>query len=206
MKELNLSLKEINQQHPDIKLTSNIDNPISFLDVQAKNVGNYFITSVYHKDAAEPYVVPFLSDHPRHVLVNIIECSHLRASRYSSTVEEFNRERRALKLKLLYNVYVQLSILLHLCITLWTSRYPTSYIYTQFHEFFVKHLVASTSILPMIHDANEYAFLRQRLLNQPSIDENQRAARLAKQHNFQEFDFNIDPLIKQQTLNTHTPT
>ena len=200
MKELNLLLKDINGQHPDIKLTSNVDNPISFLDVQAKNMGNYFLTSVYHKDAAEPYVVPFRSDHPRHVFVNIIECALLRAIRYSSTVEEFNRERRALKLKLLYNGYVQLFILLNLCIILLTSSYPTRYIYTQFHEFFVKHLVATTSILPMIHDANEYVLLRQRLLNQPSIDENKRAAHLAKQYNLQEFEFGIDPLIKQQIL------
>jgi hypothetical protein len=84
--------------------------------------------------------------------------------------------------------------------TLPTASYPTRYIYNQFHDFFAKQLVASTSIVPMIHDANEYALLRQRLLNQPSVDEHKRAARLAQQYNFQDFDFNIDPLVKEKIL------
>jgi hypothetical protein len=78
----------------------------SFLDVHIKNIGHNLITSVYHKEATEPYVVPFKSDHPRHVFVNIIECALLRALRYSSTLEEFNHERRAIKLMLLYNGYI----------------------------------------------------------------------------------------------------
>jgi hypothetical protein len=76
------------------------------LDVHIKNIRHNLITSVYHKEAAEPYVVPFKSDHPRHVFVNIIECVLLCAIRYSSTLEEFNHERRAIKLMLLYNGYI----------------------------------------------------------------------------------------------------
>ncbi len=66
---------------------------------------NHLITSVYHKPAAEPYVVPFTSDHPRHVFANIIQGALLRAVSYSSTLKEFNHERRAIKLMLLYNGY-----------------------------------------------------------------------------------------------------
>jgi hypothetical protein len=29
--------------------------------------------SVYRKDSTEPYIVPFRSDHPQHVVKNIIE-------------------------------------------------------------------------------------------------------------------------------------
>lgn len=76
-------LNEINNHHPNIKITSTITNPASFLDVKINNMnGNQLITSVYHKEAAEPYVVSFQSDHPRHVFVNIIECALLRALRY----------------------------------------------------------------------------------------------------------------------------
>ena len=96
-------LKTTTQHNPDIQLTSTIDHTNSFLDVHIKNIGHDFSTSVYNKEATEPYVVPFKSDHPRHVFVNIIECALLRAIRYSSTLDEFNRERRALKLMLLYN-------------------------------------------------------------------------------------------------------
>ncbi|CAF2794228.1 unnamed protein product [Rotaria sp. Silwood2] len=96
-------LKDANHRHPNIKITSKIENPTSFLDVKLTNIGTNFLTSVYHKEAAEPYVVPFQSDHARHVFVNIIECALLRALRYSSNLTEFNHERRAIKLMLLYN-------------------------------------------------------------------------------------------------------
>ena len=105
--EINRMLNTINNQHPNIKITSTIKNPTSFLDVKIDNVnGSQFITSVYHKEAAEPYVVPFQSDHPRHVFVNIIECALLRALRYSSNLEEFNRERRLIKMMLLFNGFI----------------------------------------------------------------------------------------------------
>jgi hypothetical protein len=52
----------------------------------------------------------------------------------------------------------------------------------------------------MIHDANEYALIRQRLLKQATIDEHKRAARMAKQYGFHGFDVNIDPLIKEKIL------
>jgi hypothetical protein len=103
---LNRMLTNANHRHPNIKITSTIDNPISFLDVHVKNIDHNLITYVHQKDAAEPDVVPFRSDQPRHVFVNIIECALLRAIRYSSTLDEFNHERRRIKLLLLYNGFV----------------------------------------------------------------------------------------------------
>ena len=85
-----------------------IANPASFLNVHVKNMGHKLITSVHHKEAAEPYAVPFRSDHPRHVFFNITECALLRALRYSSTLEEFNHERRRIKLMLLYNGFIKI--------------------------------------------------------------------------------------------------
>ena len=57
------------------------------------DIDQNLITSVHHEEAAEPYVVPFRSDHPRHVFINIIGCALLCALRYSSTLEEFRYER-----------------------------------------------------------------------------------------------------------------
>ena len=100
-------LNKINNHHSNIKITSTITNPTSFLDVKVNIMnGNQLITSVYHKEAAEPYVVPFRSDHPRHVFVNIIECALLRAIRYSSTLAEFNHERRLIKMILLFDGFI----------------------------------------------------------------------------------------------------
>ena len=106
IEEVTNILADTNRHHPSIKLTSTIDNPTSFLDVHGKHISDNLITSVHHKAAAERYVVPFRSDHPRHVIVNILECAFLRALRYSSTLAEFNHERRRIKLMLLYNGFV----------------------------------------------------------------------------------------------------
>jgi hypothetical protein len=96
-------LETANQSHSNIKLIYEINSIVSFLDVQIEKQHDRLITSVYHKPAAEPYVVPFKSDHPRHVFANIIQVALLRAVRYSSTLQEFNHKRRNIQLMLLYN-------------------------------------------------------------------------------------------------------
>ena len=92
-----------NSRHSNIKLILEINSRVSFLDVQIEKKHDYLITSVYHKSVAEPYVVPFKSDHPRHVFANIIQGALLRAVRYSSSLELFDDERRIVQLMLLYN-------------------------------------------------------------------------------------------------------
>jgi hypothetical protein len=52
-------LEEAKGYHPNIKFDYEISHYVSFLDVYIKNDENNLITSVYHKQAAEPYVVPF---------------------------------------------------------------------------------------------------------------------------------------------------
>jgi hypothetical protein len=78
-------LNEANNFHPHIKLTHQIGTSLTFLDVFIENKSGILTTSVYHKEAAEPYILPFKSVHPRHVFGNIIETALLRAIRYSST-------------------------------------------------------------------------------------------------------------------------
>jgi hypothetical protein len=96
-------LDEANNYHSNIKLVRQIGTSVPFLDVFIENKNGVLVTSVYHKQAAEPYVIPFKSDHPRHVFKNIIDTAIMRAVRYSSTLSTFNEERRVIKLMLLYN-------------------------------------------------------------------------------------------------------
>ncbi len=92
---------------------------MSFLDVFLENKNDVLATSVYHKEAAEPYIVPFNSDHPRHIFKNIIDTALLRAMRSSSTLAAFNKEQRSIKLMLLYNGLVKLfSFEIYLFITI----------------------------------------------------------------------------------------
>jgi len=123
---INQMLNEANNSHPNIKLVRQIGTTVSFLDVLLKNQNGVLATSVFRKEAAEPYIVPFKSDHPRHVFNNIIDVALLRAMRYSSTLSAFNEERRSIKLILLYNVLVILVVfLLILLSTLFSFSYPS---------------------------------------------------------------------------------
>jgi len=101
--ELRKFLDHANTWHPNIKLDYTIGKSLPFLDVLLTNNNGTLSTSVYRKPAAEPYVTPFISDHPRHVFVNIVTTALARAMRYSSTFEPFNIERRSIKLTLLHN-------------------------------------------------------------------------------------------------------
>jgi hypothetical protein len=92
-----------NKFHPNIKLVRQLGATVSFLDVNIENKNGILATSVYHKEAAEPYIVPFKSDHPRHIFKNVIDVSLMRAVRYSSTLSTFNDEQRSIKLMFLYN-------------------------------------------------------------------------------------------------------
>lgn len=102
-KDLHSLLREANQWHSNIKIDFKIGKSLPFLDILVTNDHGILSTSVYHKPSAEPYVVPFSSDHPRHVFVNVIQNSLAHALRYSSTFDAFDHERRYIKLLLLYN-------------------------------------------------------------------------------------------------------
>lgn len=101
--ELKKFLDVANTWNPNIKFDYKIGKCLPFLDVLLANNNGILSTSVYHKPSAQPYVTPFISDHPRHVFVNIITTALARAVRYSSTFQAFNYERRSIKLTLLYN-------------------------------------------------------------------------------------------------------
>jgi hypothetical protein len=64
--KINQMLDQANQCHPNIKLVRQLYTSVSFLDVYIENKHGTLGTSVFHKEAAEPYIVPFKSDHPRH--------------------------------------------------------------------------------------------------------------------------------------------
>jgi hypothetical protein len=100
---INGVLDKANSYHPNIKLVRQIGTCIPFLDVLVENQNGSLFTSVYHKEAAEPHVLPFMSDHPRHMFSNIIQGALFRAVRYSSTIEALDEGRRNLEITLLYN-------------------------------------------------------------------------------------------------------
>ena len=100
-KQLNTAAtKDIN-----IKINYDIHTSVNFLDVTITNEEGRLRTSVYHKSAAEPYILPFTSDHPRHIHRNIPYAALLRAARLCSNVEDFDAECIRMDVSLLLNDY-----------------------------------------------------------------------------------------------------
>ncbi|CAF4983605.1 unnamed protein product, partial [Rotaria sp. Silwood1] len=155
-KELIKLLEEANIWHPNIELDYKIGQSLPFLDVLVMNDKGNLSTSVYHKPAAEPYVVPSISDHPRDVFSNVIQTALARAIRYSSTFETYQQERRNIKLMLLYN------------------SYPSSFIETEFQKFY-RQYIPTTSSLSFIPNENEFFLIPHKLLNQPTARQSQLA-------------------------------
>ncbi|CAF2079602.1 unnamed protein product, partial [Rotaria magnacalcarata] len=112
------------------------------------------------KPAAEPYVVPFISDHPRHVFENIVQTSLRRAIKYSSTFQLFNDERRYIKSTFLYN------------------GYPSSFIDKIFRKIFSGY-ISSRSFLPFIDNEDQFLHMRIALSGQPSRQQSQVEMRIA---------------------------
>jgi hypothetical protein len=132
-------LDEANDSHPNIKLVRQLGTSVSFLDVFIENKNGVLATSMYRKEAAEPYVVPFKSDHPRHVFANIIDAALMRAMRYSSTLSAFNQERRTIKLMFLYNGLVFLFFFSSIYFTyIFLQQLSTTIHLHSIHEIFYK--------------------------------------------------------------------
>ncbi|CAF1166814.1 unnamed protein product [Adineta ricciae] len=131
LNKINEMLDHAKDFHPNIKLVRQIGKNVSFLDVLIENYHGTSKTSVYHKEAAEPYTVPFNSDHPHHTVRNAIDTALLRTVRYSSTLSTFQKEQRTIKLRLLYN------------------NYAPRFIYSRFHNFITTY--AKNFKRPTIH-------------------------------------------------------
>ncbi|CAF3989633.1 unnamed protein product [Rotaria sordida] len=146
-------LEAANNFHPNIKLEYKIEQQW------------YSGIIGHHKPSAQPTVVSFLSDHPRHVFQNVIHTALTRAVRYSSSFEVFNNERRAIRLMFLYN------------------RYPSNYINQQFQKFFADYMSSSSSpFIPMITNPSQFFALRQKLSTQPTAKQTQLATSAAAVH------------------------
>ncbi|CAF4026512.1 unnamed protein product [Rotaria magnacalcarata] len=105
LESIHQMLDEANNFHPNIKLVRQIGSSVPFLDEFMQNSNGALITSVYHKEAADSYFVPFGSDHPGHIFRNTVDAASTRAVRYSTALSQFEEEIRQMKLMFLYNGY-----------------------------------------------------------------------------------------------------
>jgi hypothetical protein len=181
-------LDKVNSVHSNIKLVRQYGTSVSFLDIFIENKSGILEKSVYHKQAAEPYIVPFKSGHPRHVFNNIIDVALTRAMRYSPTLSAFNAERRSIKLILLYNGLVLLC-------SLFSDSYPPRYINNRFMKFLTNNLRIS-SIIPLLEAENDFIFIHSHLLYTPTPIEQQIATRITKTIDSLDHDTTNNPLVR----------
>ena len=152
MDEIKAELENAAKKDVNIKINYSIDTVVDFLDVTIVNEDSHLRTFIYHKPAAEPYILPYTSDHPRHIHRNIAYAALLRAARICSSVDDFSSEC----------VRIDLSLLL--------NNYPPSFITQQFQRFF-----RFNNAIAVSKELNEQVYhrLHRTLLNQPTRREKQ---------------------------------
>ena len=146
-------LEKAKQRDSNIGITYAIAKAVDFLDASIENHGGQLKTTVFHKPAAEPCILPFSSDHPRSTHRNIIYGGLVPAARYSSNVQDFDGERLKFEMTLL------------------TSGYPLSFVDYHFKRFF-----CANQALPVwkLLDVACYQRLHVKILNQPTRQEKKR--------------------------------
>ena len=149
--KINIKLEKAKTKEINIRIDAKIDSSIHFLDVIITNENCQLRTSIYHKPTAEPYSLPYTSDHPRHIHRNIPYAVLLRAARICSDVNDFNLECIRIDMSLLLN------------------SYPSQFITQQFKRFF--HF---NNVIAVVNELNkqDYSSLHQTLLHQPTIVKN----------------------------------
>jgi hypothetical protein len=97
--------EEINKSDPNISITWEGGKSVDYLDVTATIDIPNFKTVVFRKLAAQPYVLPFQSSHPPHIMRNIPYTAALRATRICSHPEDLRQELDRIRVMLLLNKY-----------------------------------------------------------------------------------------------------
>ncbi|CAF3264886.1 unnamed protein product [Rotaria sp. Silwood2] len=145
--ELIKKLEEAQQKDNNIKIKSTINDTFYFLDITITNANGQLKTSIYHKPTADPYFLPYTSDHPHRIHRNIPYTALIRAARLCNNLHDFHMERLRIKVSLLLN------------------NYPPKFIKNQFFQ------VNKADILIKRFDEKTYHQLHYKLLYQPSKHE-----------------------------------
>ena len=103
--QIKAKMDTADQKDRNIRIKDQIQSCVEFLDVVIQNDNWQLTTYVFHKPTAEPYMLPYTSDHPRHVHRNILYAALLRAARICSNVHDFTIERIRIDMSLLLNDY-----------------------------------------------------------------------------------------------------
>ena len=148
----------------NIRIDYHIHESVEFLDVLIENDHGQLKTSVFRKPVAEPYILPYISDHPHHTHSNTIDTALLRAIRLCSNVETFHDERLNVEIALLLN------------------GYPPKFVNHHLKQFFRDHNALS---IYTKFDNESYQKLHEKLLSQ-SIQNNNKFLSSDKEYEYEQ--------------------
>lgn len=103
--EMDKILLDLGKIDKNIGLTFETGPHVDYLDVRVQVEVPNFRTKVYRKLAAQPYILPFNSAHPPHVMKNIPFSALLRAVRICSHRDNLEEEIEKVRITLLLNKY-----------------------------------------------------------------------------------------------------
>jgi hypothetical protein len=103
--EMDKFLIELGKKDKNIGLTFETGQYVDYLDIRIEVDKPNFRTKVFRKLAAQPYILPFNSAHPPHVMKNIPFSALLRAVRICSHSENLEEEIEKVRITLLLNKY-----------------------------------------------------------------------------------------------------
>ena len=153
--QIKSKLDTADQKDQNIRIKYQVQSCVELLDMVIQNDNGQVIASVFHKPTAEPYILPYTSDHPRHVHRNIPYAALVRAARIWSNVHDFTIERIRIDMSLLLN------------------DYPPAFITKHISRFFDQYNTQSVTKQLNEHD---YYKLHQKLLHQQTRREKQLQA------------------------------
>ena len=147
---IEIQLEKAKKKDVNIEIDSSISTTVNYLDVLITNENGQLKTCVYHKPTAEPYYLPYRSDHPHKYHRNIPYSALIRAARLCSNVTDFNLERLRIEIALLL------------------GQYPPKLINNQFLRFF--QVNNAMSVFKEL-DQTVYQRLHQHLIHQVTTKE-----------------------------------
>ncbi|CAF3918662.1 unnamed protein product [Adineta steineri] len=179
LNQINILLEQANNEDENIKITRSIGSTAQFLDVSVFNNQGQLKTTVFHKPAAAPYILPFQSDHPRHVHRNTIKGALYRAVRLCSHVKDFDEER------------------LHIELTLLLNGYPPKFISCHFKQF-----LQQNNVMSLMVELNDdiYQQLHDKLIRLPTRRERkqQQQQQQQQQNNLEQNELEIRKRNKKE--------
>ena len=151
--ELRRAIESVGSQTPNVHIHAATGVEVHFLGAHVGNKEGSLYTRVYHDSNHQKYALPYVIGHSTVAHSHWLRSALMRAVRYCTSVEDFNRER----------IYLEVTCL--------TNGYSLAFVEKQVQQFFTRFDVASLRVIP---DPHMYRQLRRRLFN--FISEQQRAA------------------------------